>query len=141
MRRRRTAKEKELEDNSRLLRLWHRHHREQLAEALAGVHGAVVERVMAQLEDLRTARELVAALEAEDWSAVDDDTRFTVLHEIDCAISKLRERRGLPAFDDPLNDQPENAFRIIKHLFESFPPVRGSEPRRSANMKWSNGYE
>ena len=47
---------KALADRAHLLRAWRRWHREQLKEALAGVHGAVLERLMAKLKDLRSAR-------------------------------------------------------------------------------------
>jgi hypothetical protein len=100
-------------------------HREQLEEALAGVHRDALKRVMAQLENLKSARELVDAMAAEDWSVVDTDTRLIVLHEINVAITWLRERQGLEPIDDPLPGQPDNAFRIIKKLFDSFPPRVG----------------
>src|SRR5262249_25472863 len=47
-----------LADNARLLRARKDWHGEQLEEALAGVHQAVAERVMAQLENLKSARAL-----------------------------------------------------------------------------------
>src|SRR6516225_8917005 len=83
---------KALADRAHLLRAWRRWHREQLKEALAGVHGAVLERLMAKLKDLRSARELVAFIEAQDWACVDSDTRAIALFEIDRAIVALRER-------------------------------------------------
>jgi hypothetical protein len=125
MKRRRTAEEKELADRARLLRWWKKFHREQLEEALAGVHRDVLERVMAQLKDLKSARELVNAMAAEDWSVVDADTRLIVLHELNVAVCKLREKHNQEPIDDPLPDQPDNAFRIIKNLFNSFPPRVG----------------
>jgi len=88
----RREKDQELADPAYLLRAWRRHHREQLQEALAGVHGAVLERLMAKLKDLRSARELVAFIEAQDWASVDSDTRAIALFEIDRAIVALRER-------------------------------------------------
>src|SRR5262249_39685928 len=112
MKRQRTAKEKKLADDARLLRWWEAHHHERLEEALAGVHRDVLARVMAQLENLKSARELVNALAAEDWSAVDADTRLIVLHELNVAIAKLRSKSGLEPIDDPLPGQPDNAFRF-----------------------------
>ena len=73
---RRTAKEQELNDRATLLRAWRRWRREQLEDALAGMHGAVLERLMTQLKDLRSARELVDFIAAQDWAAVDYDTRL-----------------------------------------------------------------
>jgi hypothetical protein len=122
MKRRRTPRQ-ELSDRSRLARAWKRSHREQLEAALAGVHGAMFERLMAQLKDLRSARELVDFIAIQDWSAVDADTRFTALHRINIAITALRERHGLA----PLPGQPENAFRIIRKIMTNFPPNAGKQ--------------
>jgi hypothetical protein len=116
---------KALADRAHLLRAWRRWHVERLEEALEGVHGAVLERLMAQLKDLHSARELVDFIAAQDWSVVDTDTRFTALHEINIAITKLRERNGQEPISDPLPGAPQNAFRIIKNLFKSFPPRAG----------------
>src|SRR6516164_8207776 len=126
MRRSQSEKDKKLADNERLLRWWKKFHRERLEEALAGVHHDVLERMMAQLKDLKSARELVSAMAAEDWSTVDADTRSIVLHELNVAICKLREKCNPDEpIDDPLPGQPDNAFRIIKNLFNSFPPRVG----------------
>jgi hypothetical protein len=114
--RRSKALEKELADSSTLVRQWKRWHREQLEEALAGMHRDVLERLMAQLENLRSARELVQSVAAEDWGAVDDDTRAIALHEIGTAITKLRLSLGLEPLDDGLPDEPENAFRLIEQI-------------------------
>jgi hypothetical protein len=65
---------------------------------------------------------------AEDWTAVDADTRTIVLAQIDSAIVALRERSGQPPFDDPLPGAPDNAFLIIRKLFDSFPPCAGKRP-------------
>jgi hypothetical protein len=119
--RRKFAKDKEVEDNARLLRAWCRWHAEMLEEALAGVHRDVLERLMEQLKALRSARELVDFINAQNWEAVDADTRLIALHEINQAIMKLREKSGMEPISDPLPGQPDNTFRIIKHIFESFP--------------------
>jgi hypothetical protein len=89
---RRTTKEQELADRSRLAHAWRKWHAEQLKAALEDVHGAVLERLMAKLKDLRSARELVGFIEAQDWASVDSDTRAIALFEIDRAIVALRER-------------------------------------------------
>jgi hypothetical protein len=128
---RRTAEEKKLADDAYLLREWRRYRAERLEEALAGVHHDLVARVMQRLENLKSARELVDAMLAEDWTAVDADTRAMVLAQIDSAIVALRERQGLPPFDDPLPGAPDNAFMILRRLFESFPLHAGKPPERS----------
>jgi hypothetical protein len=121
MRRSQSEKDKKLRDDARLLRAWRNWHAEQLTEALTGLHRDVLGRVMAQLKDLRSARELVTAMAAEDWSVVDADTRLVVLHQINVAIAALREKQGLEPIDDPVPGEPDNAFRIIKALFMKFP--------------------
>ena len=123
--RRRSEKEQTLQDNARLLRAWKRWHREQLKQALCGLHRDVLERLMLQLENLQSARELVGFIEVQDWAAIDAETRLIALHEINAAITALRERNGLAPIDDPLPGAPENAFRIIKTIMTSFPLQAG----------------
>jgi hypothetical protein len=127
--RRRSAKDKELQDNARLLRAWKAFHRAQLEEAVAGVHHDVFEHLMAELKALHSARELVAFISAQDWSAMDDDTRAVVLHAINTAICRLREKRGLEPIDDALPDQPLTAFQIIRSIITSFPRHCGEASR------------
>jgi hypothetical protein len=79
---------------------------------------------MAQLKDLHSARELVDFIAAQNWNAVDAETRQAALHEIGIAICQLRERAGLEPFDDGLPDEPDNAFRRIKSIL-SFPSHNG----------------
>jgi hypothetical protein len=125
MKRRRTAEEKKRADDAYLLRAWKRYHAERLEEALAGVHRDVIARLLVQLKDLRSARELVAAVSAMHWRSIDADVRATALALIDGAIVALRERQGLAPFDDPLPGQPDSAFLMIRRLFDSFPPCAG----------------
>jgi hypothetical protein len=127
--RRRTAQDQKLADDAYLLRAWRRWHREELEAALAGEHRCVLERLMAQLKDLRSARQLIAAISTEDWSVVDADTRATALHQIDTAIIARREQQQLPPFDDPLPGAPPNAFQIIREIITSFPLDRGEADR------------
>ena len=132
---RRTKQEQTLADDVCLLRWWTAWHREQLEEALSGVHRDVLERVMAQLKNLKSARELVNAMAAEDWSVVDADTRLIVLHEINVAIAKLRSSSDLPPINDPLPGQPDNAYRLIRRLFTSFPPRAGERAAASGKSE------
>jgi hypothetical protein len=118
---------KALADRAHLLRAWRRWHVEQLEEALADVHADVMSRLMAQLKDLHSARELVDFIAAQDWSVVDTDTRFTALHEINIAITKLRERNGqepmcpgerVPDHQEPVQEFPAacgGASRRYRH--------------------------
>jgi hypothetical protein len=64
--------------------------------------------------------------------AVDFDTRLTALHQINNAITRLREHSGLTPIDDPLPGQPENAFRIIRKIMMSFPPHAGKHTEVSS---------
>lgn len=115
----RRTKEKELADNARLLRAWRDWHREQLEEALAGVHGAVLERLMNYLKDLHAARELVDFIAAQNWAAADSNTRLIALHEINKAIT--REERGLPPISDsiPWTGEKPTAFEIIRNMISA----------------------
>src|SRR5262245_22903270 len=123
---RRAAQQKKLDDDQRLLRAWRKWHREQLETALDGVAGDIMRGLMAQLKDLRSARQLVNFMAARDWSRIDANTRMVALHEINVAITALRkcldERTPI---DDPLPGQPASAFQIIKSIMTSFPPNAG----------------
>ena len=92
-------RQKELQDDARLVRAWRKWHREELGEALAGVHGPMVERLVYMLKalELSSAPLLLAYIRGVDWSAVDYLTRLTVLHEVNTAITRMRERNGLSA--------------------------------------------
>src|SRR5262249_50706038 len=116
---------KKLADDARLMRWWSAWHREQLEQALDGMHGDIMRGLMAQLKDLHSARALVDFISARDWSRVDANTRMIALHEINRAIVALRSKSGLEPISDPLPGHSDNAFRIIKNLFTSFPPRAG----------------
>ena len=127
-------REHELADQARLTRAWRAWHFEQLEEALLGLHGGVLERLMVQLKELRTARELVNFISAQDCSVVDDDTRAIVLHQINRAITTLRERQGLAPIDDALPGEPLTAFQIIREIITKVsPPVAGESQLRGCS--------
>jgi hypothetical protein len=112
--------EKKLADDARMMRAWRRWHREQLEEVLAGPRGPMIERLMFILKELslQSAPLLLAYIRGVDWSAIDANTRFICLHEINAAIGNMRESHGMAFCDDPLPGQPESASRLIKaHLF------------------------
>lgn len=116
--RRKSEKEQKLADDARLLRAWPKWHRERLEEVLAGPHGTAVAQTMAFLKSMgpQSAPALIELLHEFDWSPMDADVRFVILHQITDAITKLRERSGLPPIDDPLPDQQANAFLLIKRI-------------------------
>jgi hypothetical protein len=121
---RRLTKDEKLAEGQKLSRAYKQWHREQLADALASVHGATIAELMRALDrlELSSAAALLACVQRIDWSAVSYDVRFTVLHQINETISRLRERNGMPAIDDPLPGQPDNVFRRIKHMLFAAPP-------------------
>lgn len=125
MKHRNAQQQKKLADDARLLRAWHKWHADQLVEALTGLHRDVMARLMAHLKQLRSARELVEFIDAQDWTAVDAETRLIALHEIDQAIVRLRERADLPPIDDALPGEPLRAFQLIKKVMNQFPAASG----------------
>jgi hypothetical protein len=125
---RKRTKDEKLAETRKLSRAYKQWHREQLADALASVHGATVAELMVLLDrlELSSAAALLACVQRTDWSTVSYDVRFTVLHQINQTIARLRERNGLPAIDDPLPGQPDNVFRRIKQMVFAAPP--GAHP-------------
>ena len=128
MKRRQSEKNKKLADDARLMRAWRNWHAEQLTEALVGLHRDVMTRLMTQLAELKSARELVAFIEAQDWSAVDAHTRLVALHEINRAVCKLRERLGQEPIDDALWGEPLRASQLIRKIITEFPAPAGEPP-------------
>jgi hypothetical protein len=120
--------EKKLHDDAQLARAWCKWHAEELAEARKGPHGAIVTELMAVLNQLtlRSAPVLLACFEHTDWNAVSHDVRLTILHELNVAITRLREQQGLSPFDDGVPGERDNVFRRIKDLMFAAPP--GAHP-------------
>lgn len=51
---------------------------------------------------------------------IDPETRLIALHEINVAITKLRERHGMSPIDDALPGERLTAFQIVRSII-SFP--------------------
>jgi hypothetical protein len=51
-----------------------------------------------------------------DWASIPYDTRLVVVHEVNTAITKIREKRGLEPIDDALPGEPDTPFRMIKTI-------------------------
>jgi hypothetical protein len=71
--------------------------------------------------DLEDGEELVDMIVRHRWCEADEDTRAVVLHEINWAIAAVRERYGMPPFDDslPWSGEQPTLFEIIRrHLFD-----------------------
>jgi hypothetical protein len=130
---RKLTKDQKLAEVQKLSRAYKRWHREQLEEALIGVHGDVLVQLMIQLKNLREARGLFNFIEAQDWASIDAETRFIALHEINVAIAHLRERNGMPAIDDPLPGQPDNVFRRIRAMLFTPSPAEAGSPTKDAS--------
>jgi hypothetical protein len=129
---RRTAAqaEKELRDNARLLRAWKKFHAEEKAAVLAGPYAitlAELFRMFANLKHVQPAQ-LVGFVGAIDWGAIDYQTRLTVLHELNTAITRYRERRGLEPISDPLPNEPNSPFRTIKAILFPERAPAGAKP-------------
>ena len=109
------SQKKKLADDAKLLRAWRKYHHEQLVEALSGPHSAIISDLMTLLGrlDLNAGAALLEFLRSVDWHAVAYDVRLVALHELHNAITKLRERCGLPPFDDGRED---NVFRIARAI-------------------------
>ena len=125
MKRQRTAQEKKLADDARLMRAWRAFHREEREAALAGPYAVTLAelfRMFANLVHVQPAQ-LVGFIGAIDWAAIDYQTRLVVLHEINNAITVYREKRGLEPISDPLQGAPFNAFQRIRAIM--FPASAG----------------
>jgi hypothetical protein len=115
--------QKKLADDAKLLRIWRRFHAEEKAQVLAGPHATTLAelfRMFANLQHVQPAQ-LVGFIGAINWSAIDYQTRLTVLHEVNNAITANRVKRGLEPIDNNLPGQPDTPFRAIKAIL--FPHV------------------
>jgi hypothetical protein len=121
-------KDKELAERKTLLRAWKRFHRDECEAVCAGPHGAVLSELLRMVENLQNVQpsQLIGFVGSIDWASINYATRLTVLHELNTAITKVREKRGLEPIDDPLPRQPDSPFRIIKAIL--FPHVADVAP-------------
>jgi hypothetical protein len=109
--------EKKLADDARLLRAWRRWHREELEQAIAGPHGDLVAQFVQILRGLtlQSAPMLLKFVRTQDWRSIDSATRLILLHEVNTAITALRERNNMVPFDDTLDDRL-NVFNTIQAI-------------------------
>ena len=115
MKRRQSEKDKKLAVDARLLRWWKAWHRKQRDEALAKYPDlAELFRMFKNLEHLRPAQ-LIGFAQSIDWAAIDYNTKLTVVHKINNAITAFRVKRGLEPIDDNLSG-PDTPFRMIKTI-------------------------
>ena len=117
-RRAQCARKKELRERDELFALWRKHHRARRDALLAGPHGTAAQALIGFMKtmSLNDGAMLIDLVVAGPWRRADADTRFVVLQLIDAALARLRERNGLPPFNDalPFSDEPDTAFQIIR---------------------------
>jgi hypothetical protein len=107
---------KAIEERQQTLTQWQRRRHDQVNALAAGPHGEAARELLKFLNKLKLgqARELIA--HAERWRDADEDTRYLVLGLFSYAIARARENAGLAPFDDPLPDQPDNVFVLIREI-------------------------
>jgi hypothetical protein len=132
------SKDEKFLETGKLTRAYKQWQREQLAEALAGAHGAVVAELMALLDrmELNSAAVLLNAVQRTVWSEISYNTRLTVLHQINATITRVRERAGMAPIDDPLPGERDSLFRRIKHAL--FPPSEVATAERVRSRRNSD---
>jgi hypothetical protein len=118
MRRLPRDQQKEIIDNSRLLRMWRKFHHEQREAVLSGPHGTTLAELFRMFKNLKHVQpvQLIGFVESIDWSVIDYTARLVVIHELNKSISALREKHGLDSIDDPLPGAPESPFGTIRAI-------------------------
>jgi hypothetical protein len=114
-----TRAEKAQVDKEKQFTLWREWRRERSETLLAGPYADAARDLIELLDHLTVdaADMLLERVRRGPWRDADPETRFTVLALIDSAIIELRERQGLPPFDDPvLPDDPLNVFLILREM-------------------------
>jgi hypothetical protein len=130
-----SAKDKKLADNEKLLHWWKAWHREQREAVLAGPHGAVLGELLRMFKNLEHVQpsQLIGFARTIEWTAIDFDTRLTVLHEVNAAITRLREKHDLEPIDDTVSDEPP--FRTIKAIMFPASPLHEGAHRGEARPR------
>ena len=110
------AARKAIDSRDRLNVAWRRWHDEQREALLAGSHGDAARGLITFLSSmaLDQGTALVALIEAGPWRDADADARFGILALIDAHIVMLRERHGLPPFDDALPGTRPSVFLVLR---------------------------
>jgi hypothetical protein len=123
--------EKKLADDARLLRWWKAWHREQREAVLSGPHGAVLSELFRMVKNLQHVQpaQLIGLARSIDWAGIDVDTKLTVLHEFNTAITRLRERHNMEPIDDTVEGEPP--FRTLKAILFPARTPPGAKPGTS----------
>ena len=113
------AKDRRLEERSRLAAHYRREEARRVAGALASPEGKRPGALLAGFDRLTIddADVMIARLEAQDWLlGADEEFRRLALRLIDKRIGRIRREAGLVELDDPLPGEPMSAFFIVKRL-------------------------
>ena len=129
--------QKKLANDARLLRAWKKFHREEREAVLARPHGAALSELFRMLNHLEHVRpsQLIGFVRSIDWTALPYDVKLTVIHWINVAITKFREKHGLEPIDDGLAGEPETPFRTIKAIVLSPSPHCEGAHRGAARLE------
>lgn len=113
--------EARLREKDKLSAAYNRDRRKRIDALCEGEHGEKIKDLSRFLRrmDLTSGRDLIARIEAADWAqGMPPNDRLLLLSIISGAILSMRERNGLPAFEDPIWDQPPNVFQQIKAILK-----------------------
>jgi hypothetical protein len=114
-----TPEEKKLRDQQKLHRQWKNWHKEKAQALLDGPYGKDVQGIKLFLDtmSLSSSAALVRLVNASAWMReAPADVRHEVLSMIDASIVRLREKNGMPPFDDALPHEPPTAFQQIREM-------------------------
>jgi hypothetical protein len=130
------TKDQELGGRGRMHRAYRAMHRNEVTELRAGVWAKEADELFDFVRelDLEDGEELVDMIRRHRWCEADEGTRAIILHEINWVIAAVRERYGMPPFDDSLPsfsdeqpDEPPTLFETIRrHLFDDAPAATSS---------------
>ncbi len=107
------------QEQTALSKAYHAARRQWFEQVLDCPEGPRVRALVAWVKTLgpEDADELVEVVADEDWLlAASQQVRLAALRLIGDEIGRIRREAGLREFDDPLPDEPENAFQIIRRL-------------------------
>ena len=130
--------QKKLADDARLLRAWKQFHREEREAARAGPHGIALAELVRLLDNLKHVQpaQLIGLARTINWAMIDYDTKLTVVHELNTAITAFREKHGLEPIDDPLPGQPDSLFRTIRAIVLTASPHNEGAHRGAARTEY-----